>query len=81
MHFAAGHGSTPPLRERPSRAAAILSLGNPDELRRMKDDCDKHGVVFEAVCMDSDCGRLRKDPEWDHEIETIVGNMEKAARA
>ena len=47
----------------------------------MKDDCDKHGVVFEAVCMDSDCGRLREDPEWDHEIETIVGNMEKAARA
>jgi len=53
---------------------------DPDELKRMKDNCDKHGMVFEAIRMDSDYIRLRERPERDREIDTIVGNIQKAAQ-
>jgi mannonate dehydratase len=52
---------------------------DPDELKRMKDNCDKYGVVLEALRMDSDYIRLRKGAERDREIDTIVGNIRKAA--
>ena len=42
---------------------------DPDELKRMKDNCDKYGVVFEAIRMDSDYIKLRKGPQRDREIE------------
>lgn len=51
-----------------------------DELTRMKDSCDKHGVVLEAIRMDSDYIKLRKGPERDREIDTIAGNIRKAAQ-
>ena len=54
---------------------------NLDELKRMKDNCDKYGVVFEAIRMDSDYIKLRKWPERDREIDTVVGNIRKAAQA
>jgi mannonate dehydratase len=52
---------------------------NLDELKRMKDDCDKAGVTFEAIRMDANYITLRKGPERDRELETIVGNIKKAS--
>jgi mannonate dehydratase len=54
---------------------------DPHELTRMKANCDKYGVVFEAIRMDTDYIRMRKGPDRDREIETIVGNIRKAAQA
>src|SRR5436190_23587227 len=48
--------------------------------RGFKDSCDKFGVVFEAIRMDSDYIKLRKGPQRDREIDTIVGNIRKAAQ-
>jgi hypothetical protein len=51
-----------------------------DELQAMKDNCDKYGVVFEAIRMNSHyINKLRKGPERDREIDIIVGNIRKAA--
>src|SRR2546427_5527029 len=33
-----------------------------DDMKRMKDNCDKYGVVLEAIRMDSDYIMLRKGP-------------------
>ncbi|MBI4659877.1 MAG: mannonate dehydratase [Verrucomicrobia bacterium] len=52
---------------------------DPDELKRMKDDCDRLGVVFEAIRMDSEYITLPKGPERERELDTILGNVEKAA--
>ena len=46
-----------------------------DEMRRMKDNCDRHGVVFEAIRMDDEYIRLRKGPKRDRRLESIVGNI------
>ncbi len=35
---------------------------DPDELKRMRDECDRYGVVLEAIRMDSDYIRLRGGP-------------------
>jgi mannonate dehydratase len=51
-----------------------------DELKRMKENCDKAGVIFEAIRMEPDYITLRKGPERDREIEKIAGNIDKAAR-
>src|SRR5215212_4243829 len=51
-----------------------------DELKRMKDNCDKVGITFEAIRMDSDYIMLRKGPERDRMIETISGNIQKASQ-
>jgi len=53
---------------------------DPDELKQMKDNCDKYGVVFEAIRMDSDYIRLSKGPERDREIDTVASNIRKAAQ-
>ena len=53
---------------------------DPHELERIKDNCDKYGVVLEAIRMKSDyINKLRKGPERDHEIDVIIGNIRKAA--
>jgi len=45
------------------------------ELERMKDNCDKYGVVLEAIRMKSEyINKLRKGPEREREIDIIVGN-------
>jgi mannonate dehydratase len=50
------------------------------ELGRMKDDCDRHGVIFEAIRMAPDYINLRAVADRDRAIETTIGNIEKAAR-
>ena len=44
---------------------------DPDELKRMKDDCDRSGVIFEAVRMDADYITLPKGSERDRELDMI----------
>ena len=53
---------------------------DPDELKRMKDDCDRAGMIFEGIRMDSDYIGLPKGTERDREIETIIGNIGKASQ-
>ncbi len=52
----------------------------PDELKMMKDNCDKHGVVLEAIRMDADYISLRKGPERERRLDSIIGNIQKAAQ-
>lgn len=51
-----------------------------DELRRHRDNCDRYGVVLEAIRMDSDYIKLRPGPERDRRLEAIAGNIRKAAQ-
>src|SRR3981081_1636449 len=51
-----------------------------DELKRMKDNCDTAGFVFEAIRMDSEYIMLRKGPERDRRLDTIMGNIQKASQ-
>jgi mannonate dehydratase len=51
-----------------------------DDLKRMKDNCDQHGVIFEAIRMDSEYIMLRKGPERDRRLESIMGNIQKASQ-
>lgn len=50
-----------------------------DELKRMKDNCDKFGVVFEAIRMEDDYIRLKKGSERDRKLDTIVENIRGAS--
>ena len=52
-----------------------------DELKKMRDDCDRAGVVFEAIRMDADYIALRKGADRDREIATILENISKASQA
>ena len=51
-----------------------------DELKRMRDNCDKSGVTFEAIRMDADYINLGKGPERDRELDVILGNIQKASQ-
>ena len=51
-----------------------------DNLKRMKDNCDKAGFIFEAIRMDSEYIMLRKGPERDRRLEAIMGNIQKASQ-
>jgi mannonate dehydratase len=51
-----------------------------DELSRMKDDCDRYGVVLEAIRMEADYITLPRGPERDRALDTIVRNVESAGR-
>jgi mannonate dehydratase len=53
---------------------------NLDELKRMRDNCDKSGVVFEAIRMDSEYINLSKGPERERRLESILGNIQKASQ-
>jgi mannonate dehydratase len=53
---------------------------DPDELKRMKDDCDRAGVIFEAIRMEPDYITLPKGTARDRAIETIQRNVERAAQ-
>ena len=44
-----------------------------DDMKRMKDNCDKYGVVFEAIRMDSEYIMLRKGAERDRMLESDHG--------
>ncbi len=52
---------------------------DPDELKRMKDDCDRQGVLFEAIRMDADYIALPKGDARDRELDIVLGNINKAA--
>jgi len=51
-----------------------------DELKRMRDNCDAAGVVFEAVRMDSEYIMLAPGPARDRRLDAILGNIRKAAQ-
>jgi mannonate dehydratase len=51
-----------------------------DELKRMRDDCDRAGVEFEAIRMDADYIQLRPGAERDRELDLILGNIRKASQ-
>jgi mannonate dehydratase len=51
-----------------------------DELKRMKDDCDKYGVTFEAIRMEPDYITMRKGDERERELDGILGNIQKASQ-
>ncbi len=50
-----------------------------DELKRMKANCDEHGVIFEAIRMDDDYIRMRKGAQRDRSVEAIMENIRKAS--
>ena len=74
------------LRHGAKHLTAQISKRSPDgawdldDLTRMKDNCDKYGVVFEAIRMDSDYIMLRKGPDRDRKLESIMGNIQKASQ-
>jgi mannonate dehydratase len=49
------------------------------DLKRMRENCDRFGVVFEAIRMDSNYIKFSKGPDRDRELQAIVGNIRKAA--
>jgi mannonate dehydratase len=51
-----------------------------EELKRMRDDCDRSGMVFEAIRMDADYIAMRKGAGRDREIESIQENIRKASQ-
>lgn len=51
-----------------------------DELRRLRDNCDRYGVVLEAIRMDSDYIKLPRGAERDRRLDTIADNVRKASR-
>ena len=44
-----------------------------DDMKRMKDNCDKYGIVLEAIRMDSEYIMLRKGADRDRMLETHRG--------
>src|SRR5438128_2488002 len=77
LEFNLRHGVkhlTAQVRKRPQGGGWDL-----DELRKMKDDCDRHGVIFEAIRMDADYITLPKGGERDRALDAIIGNIKKAA--
>ena len=51
-----------------------------DELKTMKDNCDKAGFIFEAIRMDSEYIMLRKGADRDRRLDAIMSNIEKASK-
>jgi mannonate dehydratase len=70
------------LRHGVKHLTAELKKGSWDleELKRAKDNCDKYGVVLEAVRMNSDYIKLPKGSERDREIGTIATNIRNLAQ-
>jgi mannonate dehydratase len=52
---------------------------DPDELKRMRENCGRMGVQLEALRMDASYITLPAGPDRDREIEIIAGNIEKAS--
>jgi D-mannonate dehydratase len=50
------------------------------ELKRMRDNCDKLGAVFEAIRMDAEYINLRKGSERDCRLESILSDILKASQ-
>src|SRR6185369_16199394 len=45
---------------------------DPDELKRMKDACDRHGVILEAIRMDPAYITFPKGAERERQLDTIL---------
>jgi mannonate dehydratase len=45
----------------------------------MKDNCDRYGVQLEAIRMGADYITLRKGPERNRTLDTIIANIQKAS--
>src|SRR6266700_7751744 len=54
------------------RSVAKDGSWDSDELKRMRDNCDRAGVTFEAIRMDSDYIMLRNGSERDRRLEAIA---------
>jgi mannonate dehydratase len=52
-----------------------------DELKRMRDDCERAGVTLEAIRMDADYIMQPKGADRDRELDVILHNIEKAAQS
>jgi mannonate dehydratase len=53
---------------------------NLDELKRMRENCDKFGVILEAIRMDSEYIMLPKGAARDRRLDAIAGNIEKLSQ-
>lgn len=53
---------------------------NFDELRRHRDNCDRYGVILEAIRMDSEYIKLGPGPERERRLEAIAANIRKASQ-
>lgn len=51
-----------------------------DELKRMKENCDKYGMILEGLRMNSGYILLKPGPERDRRIEVIQENIAKMAQ-
>jgi mannonate dehydratase len=51
-----------------------------DELKRMRDNCDRLGVVFEAIRMDPAYINLRRGPDRERRLAAILENLRKASQ-
>jgi mannonate dehydratase len=51
-----------------------------DELKRMRDNCDKGGMTFEAIRMDAEYIMVPKGSERDRKLDAIMGNIQKASQ-
>jgi mannonate dehydratase len=50
-----------------------------EELKRMKDDSAKYGVTIESIRMDAEYITLPKGAARDRELDSILGNIQKAS--
>lgn len=53
---------------------------NLDEMKRWKDACDKGGMTWEGIRMDSRYIFMRPGAQRDRKIEAIIGNIQKASQ-
>jgi mannonate dehydratase len=53
---------------------------DPDELSMMRADCDRVGMVLEAIRMDANYIKMRPGPERNAELDRICGNIAKASK-
>jgi mannonate dehydratase len=51
------------------------------QLQRMREDCERVGVTFEAIRMNAGYINLRKGPERDRVLDTVLGNIARASQA
>lgn len=51
-----------------------------DEVKRIKDNCDRNGLIFEAIRMDAEYIQLPKGEAREKRLDNILGNIEKASK-
>jgi mannonate dehydratase len=66
--------------EKGGGGAAVPEVWNLDEMKRWKDACDKGGLNWDGIRMDSRYIYLRPGDERDRKLDMIIGNIQKAAQ-